>query len=86
MTAGWRGLGAVWRRDFAAIGLWQALMLITHVLAIVQTNVSYMIAVKRTSLLFGLAYGAWWFGEREMAERLAGTLIMLAGVALMVAA
>jgi len=58
----------------------------THVLAIVQTNVSYMIAVKRTSLLFGLAYGAWWFGEREMALRLAGTLVMLIGVALMVAA
>jgi drug/metabolite transporter (DMT)-like permease len=86
VTMGRRGLGAVWRKDFAAIGLWQALMLITHVLAIVQTNVSYMIAVKRTSLLFGLAYGAWWFGEREMAERFAGALIMLAGVALMVAA
>jgi len=45
-----------------------------------------MIAVKRTSLLFGLAYGSWWFGEGEMAQRLAGTVVMLIGVALMVAA
>jgi len=86
MMTGWRRITAIWRRDFAVIGVWQVLMLVTHVLAIVQTNVSYMIAVKRTSLLFGLAYGAWWFGEREMALRLAGTLVMLIGVALMVAA
>jgi len=85
VTSGWRGLGAIWRKDFAAIGLWQALMLVTHVLGIVATNVSYMIAVKRTSLLFGLAYGSLWFGERQMAQRLVGVLVMLAGVALTVA-
>jgi len=84
-TAGWRGVAAIRRTDFAAIGLWEAVMMVTHVLAIVGTNVSYMIAVKRTNQLFGLAYGAYWFGEREMAERLLGTLVMLLGVALTVA-
>jgi drug/metabolite transporter (DMT)-like permease len=82
LTVGWRGVAAIRRREFAPIGLWEALMIIAHVLAIVQTNVSYMIAVKRTSQLFGLAYGAWWFGERQMAQRWLGTLVMLAGVAL----
>jgi drug/metabolite transporter (DMT)-like permease len=85
IAVGWRGVRAIWRREFASIGLWQALMMVTHVLAIVETNVSYMIAVKRTSLLFGLAYGAWWFGEREMAQRLTGTVVMLVGVVLTVA-
>jgi drug/metabolite transporter (DMT)-like permease len=84
-TAGWRGVAAIRRTEFAAIGLWEAVMMVTHVLAIVGTNVSYMIAVKRTNQLFGLAYGAFWFGEREMAERLLGTLVMLLGVALTVA-
>jgi drug/metabolite transporter (DMT)-like permease len=60
-------------------------MILAHVLAIVQTNVAYMIAIKRTSMLFGLAYGARWFGERQLAQRLAGMLVMLAGVALTVA-
>jgi len=85
ITVGWRGVGAVWRTECAAIGLWEALMMATHALAIVGTNVSYMIAVKRTNQLFGLAYGAFWFGEEQMAERLLGTLVMLAGVALTVA-
>jgi drug/metabolite transporter (DMT)-like permease len=65
--------------------VFEAIMILAHVLAIVQTNVAYMIAVKRTSMLFGLAYGAWWFGERQLAQRLAGMLVMLVGVALTVA-
>jgi len=85
IAAGWRGVAAIWRTEFAAMGLWEALMIVTHTLAIAQTNVSYMIAVKRTNQLFGLAYGAFWFGERQMAERLLGTIVMLAGVALTVA-
>jgi len=85
ITAGWRTVAAVRRTEFAAIGLWEAVMMVTHVLAIAGTNVSYMIAVKRTNQLFGLAYGAVWFGEGEMAERLLGTVVMLLGVALTVA-
>ncbi|MEW6324704.1 MAG: DMT family transporter [Nitrospirota bacterium] len=84
-AAGSRGLRSVWRRDFAAIGAFEALMILGHVLAIVQTNVAYMIAVKRTSALFGMGYGAWWFGERQLAQRLAGAAVMLIGVALTVA-
>lgn len=82
IAVGWRGVAAIRRTEFAAIGLWEALMIVAHVFAIVGTNVSYMIAVKRTNQLFGLAYGAWWFGERRIAERWLGTLVMLAGVAL----
>jgi len=39
-----------------------------------------MIAVKRTSLLFGVLYGAWLFREDKITERLTGAFIMLIGV------
>jgi drug/metabolite transporter (DMT)-like permease len=84
-AVGRRSLSAIWQRDFVPIGAFEALMILAHVLAIVQTNVAYMIAVKRTSMLFGLVYGARWFGERQMVQRLAGMLVMLAGVVLTVA-
>jgi hypothetical protein len=32
------------------------------------------------SLLFGILYGAWWFKETQIHERLFGAVIMLAGV------
>ena len=83
-VVGWRELRNVCKRDYVLIGWFEALMMVFHVLAIVQVQVSYMIAVKRTSMLFGLGYGAWWFGERELAGRLWGSLVMLCGVVLMV--
>jgi drug/metabolite transporter (DMT)-like permease len=85
VAIGWRGLSAVWRRDLMAIGGFDAVSTVAHVLAIVQANVAYMIAVKRTSMLFGMAYGAWWFGEPRIVQRLAGALVMLLGVVLTVA-
>ena len=44
--------------------------------------VAYMIAVKRTSLLFGILYGALWFGERGLARHLVAGVFMLGGIAL----
>jgi len=53
---------------------------LAHMMAIAQVEAAYMIAVKRLSLLFGVLYGAWWFGEQNIRERLAGAAIMIAGV------
>jgi uncharacterized membrane protein len=47
--------------------------------AIAQVEAAYMIAIKRTSLLFGVLYRAWWFREQNILERLAGAVIMMAG-------
>ena len=52
----------------------------SHMLAISMTNVAYMISLKRTSLLFGVLYGALWFKEEKIAERLTGAIIMISGV------
>ncbi|MBK1723376.1 DMT family transporter [Thiocystis violacea] len=59
-----------------------AVMVFTHFLAIQQVEVAYMIAVKRTSLLFGILYGALLFGEENMVARIPAGLIMVSGVAL----
>jgi drug/metabolite transporter (DMT)-like permease len=58
-----------------------SLQALTHVYAINLTNVAYMIAVKRLSLLFGVLYGRWLFQEQG---GIAATSIMLAGVFLIV--
>lgn len=65
-----------------AVAAGMATMVVSHFLAIEQVAAAYMIAVKRTSMLFGLLYGAWWFRELDLGRNLAAALLMLGGVAL----
>lgn len=65
-----------------AVGALMGLMAYTHFLALQQVEVAYMIAVKRTSLLFGILYGALLFREPDLARRLPAGVLMVAGVAL----
>ncbi len=62
------------------VGLFMAGMVVTHFYAIEHVEVAYMIAVKRTSLLFGMLYGAWLFREAGLGKNLAAGLLMIAGV------
>jgi drug/metabolite transporter (DMT)-like permease len=55
---------------------------ISGVIALSLTNVAYMIAVKRMSLLMGIVYGHFLFREEGLRERLTGGGLMVAGVAL----
>ncbi|UHD17322.1 DMT family transporter [Thiocapsa bogorovii] len=64
------------------VGVLMGLMVCTHFLAVQQVEVAYMIAVKRTSLLFGILYGVLVFRETGLSTRLPGGMLMLAGVAL----
>ena len=68
-------------RASALPALFYVIQVLTHVYAINLTNVAYMIAVKRLSLLFGVLYGRYLFQEQG---GVAATLIMLAGVFLIV--
>jgi drug/metabolite transporter (DMT)-like permease len=81
-----RGWSALTRRPLAnlAIAGLFALMVVTHFLALARVEVAYMIAVKRTSLVFGVLYGALLLGERDLARSLSASAIMVAGVALIV--
>jgi drug/metabolite transporter (DMT)-like permease len=64
---------------FVSIGFTYSIMIVCHMLAMSLVNVAYMISVKRTSLLFGIFYGYFLFGEERIAEKIAGGIIMLAG-------
>ncbi len=65
-------------------GLLYGLMIVFHMLSLDLTKVSYMISVKRLSLLIGVIYGHLFFKERHFKERLLGTILMLAGFVLIV--
>ncbi|MFY9973175.1 MAG: DMT family transporter, partial [Chromatiaceae bacterium] len=65
-----------------AVAALMASMAYSHFLALQQAEVAYMIAVKRTSLLFGILYGALIFREPGLARRLPAGGLMVAGVAL----
>jgi drug/metabolite transporter (DMT)-like permease len=67
------------------VGVFMAGMVLAHFYAIEHVEVAYMIAVKRTSLLFGMLYGAWLFGETGLARNLVAALLMVAGVYLIAA-
>ncbi|MGB9667429.1 MAG: DMT family transporter [Thermosulfidibacteraceae bacterium] len=54
--------------------------IITHFLAISMTNASYMIALKRISLLFSVILGHYILKETEFKNRLFGSLLMIIGL------
>ncbi|MDX2458406.1 MAG: DMT family transporter [Gammaproteobacteria bacterium] len=66
------------------IGVFMAGMVVTHFYAIEHIEVAYMIAVKRTSLLFGILYGAWLFNETGIGKNLVAGVLMVLGVYLIV--
>jgi drug/metabolite transporter (DMT)-like permease len=77
VTVMWRRIG-----PHLFIGMMMTLMVVTHFFAIEQVEVSYMIAVKRISLLFGIGYGVLLFGEKQLFQHLTAGMLMVAGVLL----
>lgn len=79
-----RKLGVLLRRPLPTlfIGALMAVMVVTHFLALAMVEVAYMIAVKRTSLLFGIVLGAVLFKERHLGQHFVAGALMVAGVAL----
>jgi len=78
----------LWHRPGAVLlvaGL-HAGMVLTHFLALREAEVAYMIAVKRSSLLFGMLFGVVLLREPGLRQRLPAGLLMLLGVALIAGA
>jgi len=65
---------------FLMLGPCYGLMMLCHLNAIVLVEASYMIAVKRSSLLFAIIYGRLVFRETGFRERISGGLVMIAGI------
>jgi uncharacterized membrane protein len=79
-TVNLKGRNSIW---IGLGGLATALSMIAHFHAIKLAPVSYMIAVKRTSLIFSVLYGGLIFKEEHIRRRLLGTSIMLSGVVIL---
>lgn len=79
-TVNLKGRNGIW---VVLGGLATALSMIAHFHAIKLAPVSYMIAVKRTSLIFSVLYGGLIFKEEHIRRRLLGTGIMLSGVVIL---
>jgi drug/metabolite transporter (DMT)-like permease len=74
-----------WRGDplkGAVAGLLVFLHSVFHAWAISLTKAAYMISVKRLSVLFSVVYGWLIFDEENMAARLGGAVLMVAGAVL----
>ena len=65
---------------FLTIGIFTAIMILSHFLAISMADVAYVISIKRTSLIFSVLYGWVVFKEVDIGERLLGSGLMLAGI------
>jgi len=73
--------GAVFKYTVLA-GLFYSAMIAAHMIALSMAKVAYMIAVKRTSVLFGVLLGRMLFNERQIRERFFGAALMLIGLVL----
>jgi len=65
-------------------GAFDAVQSVSHFFAVSMVNVAYMVAIKRSSLLIGSLYGFLIFGERNIRERLIGSLLMFTGFVVIV--
>ena len=72
----------LWQRPIPGlvVGLLLVGHLIFHALSLSLAKAAYMIAVKRTNLVFSVILGRLFFGEERMKQRLSAALAMLGGV------
>jgi drug/metabolite transporter (DMT)-like permease len=76
------GKGRVMILSYVALGLFSALSSICFFKAISLTSAAYAVSIKRLSLLLSVGYGWLFFRERDVHIRLASTMCMVLGVAL----
>jgi uncharacterized membrane protein len=67
-------------KPLVLIGLFNALVHLTQMIAISVVLVAYVISIKRFSAVLSVIWGYLFLGEKGIRERLAGVIIMVAGV------
>ena len=67
-------------------GVFFAIMIMSHMIAISLTKVAYMMSVKRMSIVIGVLYGYLLFREQNIRERMLGACMMFLGFILIVTA
>ncbi len=66
-------------KNGAILGGLLSIHITMHGLAISIATSAYMVAIKRTSILFALILGGWIFKEKNLSTRMAGAILMLMG-------
>jgi len=69
-------------KNIFPIGLSSALELPFHMYAIQLALVSYVISIKRTSIIMSVLFGYFFFKEKNIKKRLIGAAVMVVGVLL----
>ena len=72
------------RKNFFMSGAFMGVAEICQMTAMTMLLAAYVNAIKRFSMVFGVIVGAVLFKEKDIQSRLAGALIMLAGVILII--
>jgi uncharacterized membrane protein len=72
----------IFTKEIMLIGVTQGIMITFHMLALEIAPVSYMISVKRSSMLFGIIFGAIFFGEKNLLQHSIAAMVILAGIGL----
>lgn len=72
----------IFTKEIMLIGITQGIMITFHMLALEIAPVSYMISVKRSSMLFGIIFGSIFFGERNVVQHSIAALVILLGIGL----
>jgi drug/metabolite transporter (DMT)-like permease len=80
-TAGGPAFKSIWGWGLV-LGFFVALSILSVAQGLTLAPAAYMIAVKRTSLLFSVFIGGMWLKERPFLPRLAGAGLMFGGVIL----
>lgn len=76
------GIRPATMRHLFAAGFFNGLSTVCQMLALSLTLVSYVISVKRTSAIFSVMFGYFFFQETNIRSRMVGVFIMLIGAAL----
>lgn len=71
-------------KSLLPVGFFYSLMALFHNLAITQAIVPYVMSIKRSSSLFSVFYGHFWFKEKNITARFVGAAVMVSGAALII--
>ncbi len=78
-----KDLASTWRRHWRAVLVVGFCSLFTYVLVLFAfrlSKVSYVVAVRESSILLSALFGILWLGERGGVQKIAGALLIVAGV------
>lgn len=67
-------------KSIVAVGVFYSLMDVMFIWALQSALVSYVVSVRRTTIVFSTLYGHFYFKEPNIKDRLIGALVMALGV------